>query len=233
MSALLKIENLDAFYGDYQALAGIEFEVRPGEVVGVIGANGAGKTTLLRSIAGLLPCAPNAIRFQDRAIGGMAADRVVRLGIALVPESRRLFPSLSVEENLKVGAFAGRTGPWNERRVYELFPVLGERRRANATELSGGQQQMVSIGRALMSNPALLLCDELSLGLAPLVVKDIYAALQGLTQHGLAAVIVEQDVALAQRMAHRLYCLQEGRVSLEGETSSLTRERIAEAYFGV
>jgi branched-chain amino acid transport system ATP-binding protein len=233
MTPLLEIRRLNAYYGDYQALAGIEFDVQPGEVVGVIGANGAGKTTLLRSIAGLLSCARDAIRFQARPIGGMAADRVLSLGIALVPEGRRLFPSLSVEENLQVGAFAGRRGPWHEGRVYELFPVLGERRRANATELSGGQQQMVAIGRALMANPVLLLCDELSLGLAPLVVKDIYAALQALTREGLAAVIVEQDVALAQRMARRLYCLQEGRVSLEGETASLTRERIAAAYFGV
>jgi branched-chain amino acid transport system ATP-binding protein len=233
MNALLQTEELDAFYGDYQALAGIDLQVLPGEVVGVVGANGAGKTTLLRSIVRLHASTRGSIRFQQHAIEGMAPERVVSLGIALVPEGRRLFPSLSVEENLKVGAFARRPGPWNERRVYELFPMLGERRRANATELSGGQQQMVAIGRALMSNPVLLLCDELSLGLAPLVVKDIYAALQTLTQQGLAALIVEQDVALAQRMARRLYCLQEGRVSLEGETSSLTRERIAQAYFGV
>ena len=233
---LLQTRSLTAFYGDYQALFGIDFEVHAGEVVGVIGANGAGKTTLLRALAGALPCAPGAVpqsvRFQGRDIGGLSANRVVALGIALVPEGRRLFPSLTVEENLKVGAFARRAGPWNEQRVYELFPMLGERRKSRATQLSGGQQQMVAIGRALMSNPALLLCDELSLGLAPLVVKDIYAALQRLTGQGLAAVMVEQDVALAQRMASRLYCLQEGRVSLEGASGSLTRERISQAYFG-
>ncbi len=232
MTALLQTRNLTAFYGDYQALFGIDLEVRAGEVVGVIGANGAGKTTLLRTLAGLLPCEPGAVRFQDRDIGGMDASRIVALGVALVPEGRRLFPSLTVRENLKVGAFARRDGPWNEERVYELFPVLGERRASRATELSGGQQQMVAIGRALMSNPTLLLCDELSLGLAPLVVKDIYAALQKLTARGLSAIIVEQDVSLAQRMASRLYCLQEGRVSLAGESASLTRERISQAYFG-
>ena len=232
MTPLLQTRNLTAFYGDYQALFGIDFDVQAGEVVGVIGANGAGKTTLLRTLAGALPSAPQSVRFQGRDIGGLSANRVVALGIALVPEGRRLFPSLTVEENLKVGAFARRTGPWNERRVYELFPVLGERRKSRATQLSGGQQQMVAIGRALMSNPALLLCDELSLGLAPLVVKDIYGALQKLTGQGLAAVMVEQDVALAQRMASRLYCLQEGRVSLEGASASLTRERISQAYFG-
>ncbi|MCC6472545.1 MAG: ABC transporter ATP-binding protein [Burkholderiales bacterium] len=230
---LLRTRRLDAFYGDYQALAGIDFEVRPGEVVGVIGANGAGKTTLLRTLAGLLPCPRAALEFQGRSIGGLPANRIVALGIALVPEGRRLFPSLSVEENLRIGAFARRPGDWNVGRVYELFPVLGERRRAGATDLSGGQQQMVAIGRALMSNPSLLLCDELSLGLAPVVVRDIYAALAKLTAQGLSAVIVEQDVALARSTAARLYCIQEGRVSLEGDAASLTRERIARAYFGI
>ncbi len=232
MAAILEVKGLTAFYGDYQALFGIDLEVRAGEVVGVIGANGAGKTTLLRTLSGVLPCAPDAVRLQNRDIGGLDASRIVALGIAMVPEGRRLFPSLTVEENLKVGAFARRSGPWNEERVYELFPVLGERRRSRATELSGGQQQMVAIGRALMANPALLLCDELSLGLAPLVVKDIYAAIQKLTAQGLSAIIVEQDVSLAQRMASRLYCLQEGRVSLQGDSVSLTRERISQAYFG-
>ncbi len=233
MAALLQTTGLTAFYGDYQALDGIDFEVGPGEVVGVIGANGAGKTTLLRTIAGLLTCPNEAVRFEGRAIGGRAAHLVVALGIALVPEGRRLFPSLSVEENLQVGAYTRRAGRWNVQHVYELFPVLGQRRHTRATQLSGGQQQMVAIGRALMSNPTLLLCDEISLGLAPLVIKDIYAALQTLTGEGLAAIIVEQDVALAQRTAARLYCLQEGRVSLAGSASTLTRENIAKAYFGV
>lgn len=233
MTPLLHTTGLTAFYGDYQALFGIDLEVRRGEVVGIIGANGAGKTTLLRAVAGVLSTTANAVRFEGRPIGGMAANLVVALGIALVPEGRRLFPSLTVEENLKVGAFARRLGPWNEASVYELFPMLAERRRLSATQLSGGQQQMLAIGRALMSNPTLLLCDELSLGLAPLVVKDIYAALQRLTRQGLSAVIVEQDVALAQRLAARLYCLQEGRVSLEGEAAALTHEQIAQAYFGV
>ena len=161
------------------------------------------------------------------------AHEIVRRGVALVPEGRRLFRSLSVEENLVIGGQAGRKGAWTLDRVFELFPVLRERRGQNATELSGGQQQMVAIGRALMSNPRLLLCDEISLGLAPVVVRDIYARLPAILALGTSLVIVEQDVARALGASRRVYCLQEGRVAREGASSGVTREQIAAAYFGV
>lgn len=229
----LRVHRLEAFYGDAQVLFGIDFALDPGELVAVIGANGAGKSTFLKALCGLVKASREAIVFDGEPIGGLPPGEIVRRGIALVPEGRRLFPSLSVEENLLMGASAGRAGPWNLRRVCAMFPVLAEKRRQPATSLSGGQQQMVAIGRALMSNPSLLLCDELSLGLAPVVIREIYAALPDITGEGMTVVIVEQDVALAQRVSQRVLCLQEGRVSLEGRADSLTREQIGAAYFGV
>jgi branched-chain amino acid transport system ATP-binding protein len=231
--ALLETRGLSAFYGDFQALFGIDITVEAGETVAIIGANGAGKSTLLRSIAGLLPAAPERIRHNGTPIGGTPADRIVRRGIAMVPEGRRLFASLSVEENLRVGADIGRTGPWTLERVYRLFPVLAERRSAPATALSGGQQQMVAIGRALLANPDILLCDEISLGLAPIVIKDVYAALPAIQTHGTAVILVEQDIGQALAVANRAYCLTEGRVSLAGATATLSREHIRHAYFGM
>jgi branched-chain amino acid transport system ATP-binding protein len=228
---LLEVRALDAHYGDFQALFGVSIRVDAGQVVAVIGANGAGKTTLLASIAGLIRARYDAIIFEGRPIGDEPAHAVVARGIALVPEGRRLFPSLSVEENLLIGGQLGRRGPWNLERIYALFPVLSERRNQPSTALSGGQQQMVAIGRALMSNPKLLLCDEISLGLAPIVVRDIYAQLPSIVADGLSLVIVEQDIVQALRAANHVYCLQEGRVRLEGST--LTREAIAAAYFAV
>jgi branched-chain amino acid transport system ATP-binding protein len=151
----------------------------------------------------------------------------------MVPEGRRLFPSLSVEENLLLGGYSKRSGPWTLDRVYRLFPILGERRGAPSTSLSGGQQQMVAIGRALMANPKLLICDEMSLGLAPIVIKDIYDAVPAIVGEGITLVIVEQDVGLAMRISNRVYCLQEGRVSLSGKSKDLTREQVSQAYFGV
>ena len=230
---LLEVRALDAHYGDFQALFGVSMGVAAGEVVAVIGANGAGKSTLLKSIAGMMPSRPDAILFEGEPIGDIPAHGVVARGIALVPEGRRLFPSLSVEENLLIGGQLGRPGRWNLSRVYELFPVLGERRSQPSTSLSGGQQQMVAIGRALMSNPKLLLCDEISLGLAPIVVKDIYARLPDIVSEGISLIIVEQDIVQALKTAKHVYCLQEGRVALEGEAGSLTREKISAAYFGV
>ena len=232
MSAALRTAGLTAFYGDAQALFGIDFELRAGEIVAIIGANGAGKSTFMKSIAGLVKAAPEQIRFDGEAIGGLLPAQIVRRGIALVPEGRRLFPSLSVEENLRMGGAARRRGPWNLERLYRLFPILDEKRVQPSTSLSGGQQQMVAIGRALMSNPRVLLCDELSLGLAPIVVKEIYDALPALCAEGMTIAIVEQDVALAQRVSGRVYCFQEGRVSLQGAAAELTREQIAHAYFG-
>jgi branched-chain amino acid transport system ATP-binding protein len=230
---LLRVTNLDAHYGDFQALFGVSLALGTGEVAAVIGANGAGKSTLLNAIAGLIRSRPEAIRFDGHDIGDEPAHRVVARGIALVPEGRRLFPSLSVEENLLIGGQLHRAGSWTLDKIFDLFPVLGERRRQASTSLSGGQQQMVAIGRALMSNPALLLCDEISLGLAPIIVRDIYATLRRIVAGGTAAIVVEQDIGQALAIADRVYCLQEGRVALEGLAGQVTRADISAAYFGV
>jgi branched-chain amino acid transport system ATP-binding protein len=229
---LLEVRALDAFYGDFQALFGVTLDVAPGEVVAVIGANGAGKSTLLKCIAGAIRSRRDAICFEGQPIGDQPAHAVVARGIALVPEGRRLFPSLSVEENLIIGGQLGRGGPWSLARIYDLFPVLAERRHLSSTSLSGGQQQMVAIGRALMSNPKLLLCDEISLGLAPIVIREVYARLPTIVAEGCSLVIVEQDIVQALKAATRVYCLQEGRVALTGASGTLTREAISAAYFG-
>jgi branched-chain amino acid transport system ATP-binding protein len=231
--ALLETHGLTARYGDFKALFGIDFAIEAGETVAIIGANGAGKSTFLRAICGLLAAEPNAILLDGAPIGGVAPAQIVRRGVAMAPEGRKLFPSLSVEENLLVGAWSLKTpGYWTLATVYALFPILAERRHTPATALSGGQQQMVTIGRALMSNPRLLLCDEISLGLAPIVIRDIYAALPRIRQGGVTLVIVEQDIAQAMAVADRVYCFQEGRVTLSGPPAALTREAIQSAYFG-
>jgi branched-chain amino acid transport system ATP-binding protein len=229
---LLETRDLTAFYGDFQALFGISLTLNDGETIAIIGANGAGKSTFLKSVVGLLPSPPGTIRFDGRDIGGTRAFDNVRHGVVLVPEGRRLFPSLTVEENLLIGSH-GRRGRWTLPRVYELFPVLAERSRLPATALSGGQQQMCAIGRALMADPKLLLCDEISLGLAPIVIRDIYAALPKIKAQGTAIVIVEQDIVQALAVADRVYCFQEGRMALSGRPAELTREAIHAAYFGL
>jgi branched-chain amino acid transport system ATP-binding protein len=230
---LLQVYDLEAFYGDFQALFGVSLTIAGGQVVAIIGANGAGKTTLLKSIAGLIATPAGAIRFDGQPIGGLAANRVVARGIALVPEGRRLFPSLTVEENLQIGGQLRRSGHWTLDRVYRLFPDLKERRSLPSTALSGGQQQMAAIGRALMSNPRLLLLDEVSLGLSPAVIQDVYAGIAAVIADGLSVVIVEQDIGQALKSAHYVYCLQEGRVALEGAAAGLTQHDISAAYFGV
>jgi branched-chain amino acid transport system ATP-binding protein len=230
---MLSIHSLRAYYGDFQALFGIDLEVHAGEVVALIGANGAGKSTLLRTICGELSAPAAAVRFCGEPIGGLPAYQVIAKGIALVPEGRRLFASLSLEENLRIASLAARTGPWTLERIYQLFPMLQPHRAAPSTTLSGGQQQMVAIGRALMSNPKLLLCDELSLGLAPVAVKTIYAALPALRAEGVSMVIVEQNLDTALRVANRVYCLTSGRVVLQGRPAELTRAQISAAYFGI
>lgn len=230
---LLEICGLDAFYGDFQALYGVDMTIAQGDVIAVIGANGAGKTTLMRAVTGLLKSHPDAIRWKGQAIGALRADQVAALGIALVPEGRLLFPSLSVEENLVIGGQLKRKGPWNLKRIYSLFPILEERRHVQATALSGGQQQMVAIGRALMANPELIMMDEISLGLAPVIIKSIYETLPGIVGEGLTAIIVEQDVTKALAVSGRVYCLQEGRVSLSGLSAEVSRDDISRAYFGV
>jgi branched-chain amino acid transport system ATP-binding protein len=231
--SLLQTRSLRAFYGDFQALFDIDVTVDEGDTIAVIGANGAGKTTFLRAVAGVLPCGNEMVMFDGRPIGGLTAHEIVRLGIAMVPEGRRLFPSLSVEENLLLGAHSGRTGAWTLARVYELFPMLADHRDRPATLLSGGQQQMTAIGRALMSNPRLLLCDELSLGLAPVVIRDIYARLSTITNEGMTLIIVEQDINRALDASARFYCFLEGRVALTAPSHGFDRAAITSAYFGV
>jgi branched-chain amino acid transport system ATP-binding protein len=231
--ALLEVQALDAFYDDFQALFGVNLRVEAGQAVAIIGANGAGKSTLLKSIAGLMGARRDAVRLDGVPIGDRPAYDIAARGIALVPEGRRLFASLNVEENLLIGGQLGRPGPWTLRRVYDLFPVLAERAGMPSLSLSGGQQQMVALARALMSNPRLILCDEISLGLAPIVVRDIYARLPSILAEGISLVIVEQDIAQALKAAAQVYCLQEGRVALQGAARDLTRQAIAAAYFGV
>jgi branched-chain amino acid transport system ATP-binding protein len=231
--SLLQTRALRAFYGDFQALFDIDVSVDEGDTIAVIGANGAGKTTFLRAVAGVLPCGNDMVMFDGRPVGGLTAHEIVRLGIAMVPEGRRLFPSLSVEENLLLGAHSGRTGAWTLARVYELFPMLAQHRDRPATLLSGGQQQMTAIGRALMSNPRLLLCDELSLGLAPVVIRDIYARLSTITGEGMTLIIVEQDINRALDASARFYCFLEGRVALTAPSHGFDRAAITSAYFGV
>jgi len=230
---ILSLDGLCAHYGDFQALYGVNMTLNEGEVISIIGANGAGKTTLLRSVSGLLTNAGSQIRYRGASIGNLRADEVAALGIALVPEGRQLFPSLSVEENLLIGGRLNRPGPWSLQSVFELFPILQERRTAPSTALSGGQQQMVAIGRALMSNPELILFDEISLGLAPVIIKSIYDALPGIVGEGMSAVIVEQDISKALSVSDRVYCLMEGRVTLEGASQTISREAISHAYFGI
>jgi branched-chain amino acid transport system ATP-binding protein len=230
---LLETRQLTAFYGDFQALYGIDTTLEAGETIAIIGANGAGKSTYLKAIAGLIRRRADSVVFDGTPISSRVAADIVRLGIALVPEGRRLFPSLSVEENLLVGGHGRKArGPWTLDRVYALFPMLRERRSQAAPTLSGGQQQMAAIARALMSNPRILLCDEISLGLAPIVIADIYAALPKIKAEGTSAVLVEQDIAQAMKVSDRVYCFQEGRLSLAGRPQELTREQIHNAYFG-
>ena len=230
---LLETRRLTAFYGDFQALYGIDTSLEAGETIAIIGANGAGKSTFLKAIAGLIRGPADSVLLDGRPIGARPAAEIVKLGIALVPEGRRLFPSLTVEENLLIGAHGRKTeGPWSLDRVYALFPVLKERRSSATPILSGGQQQMAAIGRALMSNPRVLLCDEISLGLAPIIIADIYAALPRIKAEGTSVVLVEQDIVQAMKAADRVYCFQEGRLSLAGRPGELTRDQIHRAYFG-
>jgi branched-chain amino acid transport system ATP-binding protein len=233
MTPLLETRKLSARYGDFQALFDVDFHVVAGECVAVVGSNGAGKSSFLCSIAGVLPVERDAVVLAGEAIGGMPACRVVTRGATLVPEGRRLFSSLTVEENLLMGAYGGRAGDWDLQHVYRLFPRLGEYRKRDVPTLSGGEQQMVAIGRALMSNPKLLMCDELSLGLAPKVIGDIYEVLGELRKRGITLVIVEQNVEQALSFADRIYCFRSGRVSLCGRPSELTTDDVAQAYFGV
>ncbi|HEY7253798.1 MAG TPA: ABC transporter ATP-binding protein [Methylomirabilota bacterium] len=231
--SLLAVRHLSAYYGSFQALFDVSLEAAEGETVAVIGANGAGKTTFLRSVAGVLSVPAAAVSFAGDAVGGRPAHELAERGIVMVPEGRRIFPSLSVEENLLVGAYRRRPGRWSLARVYDLFPVLAERRRQPGPNLSGGEQQMLAIGRALMANPRLLLVDEVSLGLAPTVVKDLYRVLRAIAEQGTTTLVVDQDISQIMGLAQRVYCFRKGAVSLAGRPAELTRERISTAYFGL
>lgn len=229
--ALLDVRGLCAWQRDLQVLFDVDLQVPAGCVVALIGANGAGKSSLLDGLAGLVRVS-GQVHLGGVALHGAAPAAIVRAGLALVPEGRRLFPSLSIEENLLIGAAARRPGPWTLERIYTLFPALREKRHAPSQSLSGGQQQMAAIGRALMGNPQVLLCDELSLGLSPLVVRTLYAQLPAITASGTAVLLVEQNTALALAQAQQVYCLREGRIVLHGAPSDLRPEAVRQAYFG-
>ncbi len=231
--SLLEVTQLNAGYGDFQALFDINVSVTDGETVAMIGANGAGKSTLMRTISGLIRPMSGSLSYDGSSLQGMRADKRVAAGISLVPEGRRIFPSLSVDENLRIGGYLGRKGPWNRTLVYETFPFLSRLSSRSGARLSGGEQQALAIGRALMANPRLLLLDEVSLGLAPIVVKQVYEAIPAIKQHGTAVLIVEQDVNQALSVADRVYCLLEGRIALAGAPTELTQEQITAAYFGL
>jgi branched-chain amino acid transport system ATP-binding protein len=230
---LLSVESLEARYGQLKAVRGVSFSIDRGETVALVGANGAGKTTLLRAIAGAHRIAAGRIAFKGEDISGRTAHARAALGLALVPEGRRLFARLTVEENLQLARSAGRTGAWTIDAVMDAFPNLKARRRSLAGALSGGEQQATAIGRALMMNPELLLLDEVSLGLAPLVVDRLYMRLEALKSSGVAMLLVEQDLKRAMATASRAICMLEGLIAIEGPTSALSREEVTEAYFGL
>ena len=230
--SLLETRDLNAFYGYFQALFDVSIRLEEGQSIALIGPNGAGKTTLLRSIAGWVNVENDTVWFDGQPIGGRPANSVVSLGIGSVPEGRRLFASLTVEENLLIGRESGREGVWTQDKVLEVFPALRERLHHLGSNLSGGQQQMVAIGRALMSNPRVVLFDELSLGLAPTVVNDIARALPGIQASGVSIIVVEQDVRRALSISDYAYCILEGRINLEGASSGLAFEDIETAFFG-
>ena len=232
-SPLLEVRGLTAHHGQLRALDNVSLRVMPGDVYAIIGANGAGKSTLLRTISGLHHPTEGSVLLDGVDVTGLRAEKRLAAGIAMVPEGRRLFPSLTVEENLQVGASYARPGPWSIEKVYELFSWMRDRRTQKAAQLSGGEQQAVAIGRALVANPRVLLLDELSLGLAPVIVRRIYTLLPELLAVGVTVLLVEQDVSQALHVATHIHCLLEGRTTLEGAPEGLTPERIERAYFGL
>jgi branched-chain amino acid transport system ATP-binding protein len=231
--SLLEVEALNVFHGDLQAIFALAFSVAEREAVALVGANGAGKTTFLRALVGLIDSKRGSVRFDGDDIVDTPAEHIARLGLGMVPEGRMLFDTLTVEENLLMGQVSKRPGSWTLRRVFDLFPALEERRNHMPRQLSGGQQQMVAIGRALMCNPRLLLCDEISLGLAPVMVEQIYGAFNDIRKEGTALVLVEQDVKRATSASDRIYCLLKGRVSLTAKAGDVSVTELTQAYFGM
>jgi branched-chain amino acid transport system ATP-binding protein len=227
------VERLDAHHGLLHAVRGVSLSVAEGQTLALVGANGAGKTTLLRTIAGSHRASQGRILYDDADVSSLPAHRRVRRGITLVPEGRRLFPEMTLEENLLVAGRTGRRGDWNLEQLYATFPMLGRLRKKRASTLSGGEQQATAIGRALMTNPRVLLIDEASLGLAPVAVEQIYESLVAVVATGMTLVLVEQDLGRALGVASRVACMLEGRIVLESEARDVTREQVVEAYFGL
>jgi len=232
-SPILEVRDLVVHHGQLRALSGISLHVLPGEVYAIIGANGAGKSTLLRTIAGLHHPTSGSIVYDGKDVTGLRPEKRATAGIGMVPEGRRLFASLTLEENLKVGATYARKGPWTFDRVYEMFPWMKDRREQRTAQMSGGEQQSVAIGRALVANPRVLMLDELSLGLAPVIVQRIYGMLPQILESGVTVLLVEQDVSQALRVATHLQCLLEGHTTLEGRPADVTTEQVEAAYFGM
>lgn len=231
--SLLSVEHLDARHGLLHAVRGVSLEISAGEILALVGANGAGKTTLLRTIAGAHRASAGRIIFDGADVTAVPTYRRLRNGIALVPEGRRLFAGMTVKEHLQVAGAYGRPGPWTIDTVVEAFPLLQARLERRAGNLSGGEQQATAIGRALMTNPKLLLLDEVSLGLAPIAVEAVYRSINALIQGGATIILVEQDIGRALGVATRVACMLEGRIILEGNAKDMTREQVTEAYFGL
>jgi len=233
---LLRVQKIDVFYHDFHALWDVSIEVEEALVVSIIGANGAGKSTLLNTIAGVLRPSAGTIEFHGKRINGLMPYQAVTEGISMVPEGRRMFPRLTVLENLEVGCYIPKARKRkNEvlRKIYELFPILEERKNQFSSTLSGGEQQMLAIGRALMCEPKLILFDEISLGLSPLVIKNIYQRVKQINSEGITALLVEQDIQRSLKAAHKVYIMQSGRIRLEGIPKELSQEDIHKAYFGL
>jgi branched-chain amino acid transport system ATP-binding protein len=235
-NTLLRVEHIDVYYGDFHALWDVSLEVEEALVVSIIGANGAGKSTLLNTISGVRKPSQGTVEFCGKRINGLMPYQAVVEGISMVPEGRRVFPRLTVLENLEIGSYTPKArGKKGEvlRKIYDLFPVLEERRNQLSSTLSGGEQQMLAIGRALMSGPKLILFDEISLGLAPLVIKHIYQRVKQINAEGITALLVEQDIQRSLKAAHKVYIMQSGKIRLEGRPETLSQEEIRKAYFGL
>ena len=234
--SMLEVRDLDVYHGKFQALSGVELDVERGQIVSLLGANGAGKSTLLKTISGVLKPASGTISFDESRIDGLEPHDIVDLGMGLVPEGRKIFSALTVRQNLLIGSYtprARKTRKETLENVFRLFPVLEKRSRQKGTDLSGGEQQMLSIGRALMSQPRFIIFDEISLGLSPLVVKELYKTIKRINQDGMTEVLVEQDVKRSLKVADFAYILQEGRITLKGNPRDFTEEAVKKAYFGV